>query len=138
MEYHGVKDPRLHHDTYLKTDVLLLADVFQTFRDACVKNCKLDPAHFCTSPGLAWQALLNTAAEYCEHKKRHKDCELCPDEFRLELLTDINMLKVFEVGLTRQLNVMPGPIINIRKTYTILMKRAYILSMWMQITFTDG
>ena len=75
-----------YHDTYLKTDVLLLADVFETFENTCLKNYKLDPAHFYIAPGLAWQALLRTAAEYCQHEKRCKDCELCPDEFRLELL----------------------------------------------------
>ena len=75
-----------YHDTYLKTDVLLLADVFETFENTCLKNYKLDPAHFYIAPGLAWQALLRTAAEYCQHEKRRKDCELCPDEFRLELL----------------------------------------------------
>ena len=87
------------HDIYLATDVLLLADAFETFRNTCLKNYKLDPAHFYTAPGLAWQALLKTAAEYCEHEKRRKDCELCPDEFRLELLTDIDMLLMFEKGI---------------------------------------
>ena len=97
-----------YHDTYLKTDVLMLADVFETFRNTCLKNYKLDPAHFYLVPGLAWQALLKIAAGYCEHEKRLKDCEVCPeycghekkgkdckscpDKFRLELLTDIDVL----------------------------------------------
>ena len=50
-----------YHDTYLKTDVLLLTDVFETFRNTCLKNYKLDPAHFYTAQGLAWQALLHAA-----------------------------------------------------------------------------
>ena len=51
-----------YHNTYLKTDVLLLADVFKTFWNTCFENYRLDPAHFYTAPGLAWQALLKTAA----------------------------------------------------------------------------
>ena len=53
-----------YHDACLKTDVLLLADVFETFQNTCLKHYKLDPAHFYTAPGLVWQALLETAAEY--------------------------------------------------------------------------
>ena len=45
-----------YQDTYLATDVLLLADAFETFQNICLKNYKLDPAHFYIAPGLAWQA----------------------------------------------------------------------------------
>ena len=50
-----------------------------------LKNYKLGPAHFYTTPGLAW--LLSTVSI----KKRRKDCEAGPGEFRLELLTDIDI-----------------------------------------------
>ena len=43
-----------YHDLYLVTDVLLLADVFEEFRDICLNYYELDPAHYYTSPGLAW------------------------------------------------------------------------------------
>ena len=42
-----------YHDLYNETDVLLLADVFESFRNICIKNYKLDPAHYYTAPGLA-------------------------------------------------------------------------------------
>ena len=45
-----------YHDLYLRTDVVLLANVYEAFRDTCLKHYKLDPAHFYTSPGLAWCA----------------------------------------------------------------------------------
>ena len=45
------------HDLYLKTDVLLLADVIENFRKLCEKHYELDPAHFYTVPGLSWDAM---------------------------------------------------------------------------------
>ena len=59
----------------------------------------VDPAHFYTVPAFSWQALLKTASKYCEHEKKRKDQESCLDEFRIELLRDIDMLLIFEKGI---------------------------------------
>ena len=47
-----------YHDLYVQSKTLLLADVFNNFRDMCLKEYELDPAHFLSLPGLAWQACL--------------------------------------------------------------------------------
>ena len=47
-----------YHDHYLKKDVLLLADVFEKFISTCLKYYELDPRHYFSAPGLAWDAML--------------------------------------------------------------------------------
>ena len=47
-----------YHDLYVQSDTLLLVDVFENFRNMCCKTYELDPAHFLSLPGLAWQACL--------------------------------------------------------------------------------
>ena len=47
-----------YHDLYVQSDTLLLADLFEDFRETCIKVHELDPAHFLSVPGLAWQARL--------------------------------------------------------------------------------
>ena len=47
-----------YHDLYVQSDSLLLADVFENFRDMCLRECELDPPHFLSLPGLAWQGCL--------------------------------------------------------------------------------
>ena len=47
-----------YHQLYVQSDTLLLADVFNNFRNMCIKEYELDPAHFLSLPGLAWQARL--------------------------------------------------------------------------------
>ena len=66
------------HDLYVQSDTLLLADVFENFRDICLKEYELDPAHFLLLSGLAWQACL---------KKTNVE---------LELLTEYDMLLMVE------------------------------------------
>ena len=53
----GIRNMGEYHDLYLKSDILLLADVFENFRETCLINYKLDPCHYLTSPGLAWDAI---------------------------------------------------------------------------------
>ena len=47
-----------YHDLYVQCDTLLFGDVFEIFRDKCIQIYGLDPAHFLSAPGSAWQACL--------------------------------------------------------------------------------
>ena len=47
-----------YHDLYVQSDTLLLADVFENFRNKCIGIYEIDPAHFLSAPGLAWQTCL--------------------------------------------------------------------------------
>ena len=49
----GLKDHGEYHDLYVQSNTLLLADVFENFRDKCIEIYELDPAHFLSAPGLA-------------------------------------------------------------------------------------
>ena len=75
------KTIRDYHDLYLKSDVLLLSDVFENFRKTCLHHYNLDPAHYYTSPGLAWDACLKETGQ------------------ELQLLHDYDMLMMFERGI---------------------------------------
>ena len=80
------KEFRIHnlgdyHDLYLRTDVVLLTNMYEAFRETCLEHYKLDPVHFYTSPGLAWKACLKHTG------------------IRLGHLTDPNMLLMFEHGI---------------------------------------
>ena len=54
----NVKNMGQYHDIYLATDVLLLADVFESFRETAIDHYKLDPTHYVSLPGFGWDALL--------------------------------------------------------------------------------
>ena len=78
FEYFINKNVGEHHGLYVQSDTLLLADVFANIRNMCIEVYELDPAHFLSAPGLAWQARL---------KKK---------EVKLELITDVDMLLMVE------------------------------------------
>ena len=86
----GMKNLGEYHDLYLKSDVLLLTDVFEEFRNVCLENYSLDPAWYYTSPGLSWDALL-------KHSK-----------IKLELLTDQDILLLFEKGIRGGISMIPN------------------------------
>ena len=71
-----------YHDLYVRSDTLLLADIYENFKMYCLENYGLDPTHFISLSGLAWQACL---------KKTNVE---------LELLTDYDMLLMIEEGIT--------------------------------------
>ena len=54
----GIRNLGEYHDLHLHTDVILLANIFESFRKVCLDNYGLNPAHFYTVQGLAWQACL--------------------------------------------------------------------------------
>ena len=86
----GIKNLGECHDLYLQSDVLLLADVFEEFRNVCMENYSLDPAWYYISPGLSWDALFKHSG------------------VRLELLTDPDMLLMFEKGIRGGVSMIPN------------------------------
>ena len=72
---------RRYHHLCAQSDTLLLADVFENFRDKCNEIYELDPVYFVSAPGLAWQACLKKTG------------------VKLELLTDYDMILMIEKGI---------------------------------------
>ena len=77
----GCKTLGDYQDLYVATDVLLLTDVFENFRRVCQEKYRLDPAHYYSTPGLNWDALLKKTG------------------VELELLTDLDMHQFIERGM---------------------------------------
>ena len=76
-----IKNLGEYHDLYVQSDTLLLADVFEKFRNMCLKMYELDPAKFLWARGLAWEAALKKA------------------KIKLNYLTDIDKLLMVQKGI---------------------------------------
>ena len=76
-----IRDLGEYHDLYLRTDVLLLADVFESFRGTCLEYYRLDPCHYFSAPGLSWDALLRMT------------------KINLDLISDVNQQLFIEKGM---------------------------------------
>ena len=77
-----IKNLGEYHDLYVQSDTLLLADIFENFRNMCLNIYELDPVYFVSAPGLAWQACLKKTG------------------VELELLTDTDMLLTVGKGIS--------------------------------------
>ena len=93
-ETFGCKSMKDYHDLYLKTDVLLLADVMTEFRKTCKKAYGLEALHYYTSPGLAWDAMLKYTS------------------IELDLISDQDMYLMIEKGIR-------GGVSTITKRYSL-------------------
>jgi len=88
-----------YHDLYVATDVTLLADVFEKFREMCMQYYKLDAAHFYSLPGLSWSACMKMT------------------KIELELLTDIDQHIFIESGIRGGISVIVTRYARANNTY---------------------
>jgi hypothetical protein len=88
----GIRNLGEYHDLYLKTDTLILCDVFEAFRTMCMTHYGLDACHYYSAPGLAWDAMLKMT------------------RVKLELMTDREMHDIVDKGVR-------GGMCNISRKY---------------------
>ena len=110
-----IKTLRGYHDLYLKTDVLLLCDVFERFIKTCLEYCSLDPSHYFSSPGLSWDALLKMTG------------------IKLELISDIDMHLFIEKGMTGGISYISKRYSNVDENKCIMYWDANNLYGWAMI-----
>ena len=77
-----MKNMKSYHDLYLKCDALLLANVFEKFRNRCLENYSLYPSHFLERTSLCWDTMLSMT------------------KVELDLISNVDMYLFFEKGMT--------------------------------------
>ena len=80
-QFFKIKDMEEYHDLYVRSDAAQLSDAFENFSSLCLKEYELDPSCFFSTPGLVFEAMLKCT------------------KVKLELLTDIDMVHMFEKGI---------------------------------------
>ena len=88
-----------YHDIYLYQDIFLLADIFEEFRKTCIKHYNLDPAHYYTIPGLAWDAALKYT------------------QVKLDTIHDIEMHQFLEKGMRGGVSMISNRYAKANNTY---------------------
>ena len=122
-ETFNLKNIGEYHDLYLKSDALLLADVFESFKKTCFQYHKLDPCHYFPSPGLRWDAMLKMT------------------NIELELMTCSDSLKKGSEEESATLQIDMGRLITSTLKNMMRMRPqsiSYILCILTPSTFTAG
>ena len=119
----NIKNVGEYHDLYVQGDTLLVADVFENFRNMCSKVYGLDPVYFLSAPGLAWQACFKKTG------------------VKLELITDVDMLLMMVKGIRGGIchSVYRHAKANNKymKIYDKNNESSYIIYIWIQIVYMD-
>ena len=104
-----------YHDLYLKTDVLLLCDVFEKFIKTSLEYYCLDPSHYFSSPGLSWDAMLKMSG------------------IKLKKINDVNVHLFIEQGMKGGISYISKRYSSIKNNNTIVYWDANNLYGWAMI-----
>ena len=85
----NIENMQQYHDLYLNLDVLLLADVFENFRQTCIMDYGLDPAYYCTLPGFTFDGCLKFTEQELDMLPTVKSSFLSRTLFAAELASSV-------------------------------------------------
>lgn len=120
LETCAVKTMGDYRDLYLKSDIVLLIDVFENFRRICLQYYKLDPCYYFTSPGLSWDAMLKVT------------------KIKLELMVNVNTFQFIEKGVRGGISYIANRFGKANNKYMAKFdKRKPSKYIWMLMIFMD-